>query len=64
MKFSVRLLEQAVVSGGLAFGAVWTATDGGFTRAAAALGLAAAGRAAYGFLAKQAGADPESPSVK
>lgn len=63
MKFTVRMLEQAVVSGALAFGAVWTATDGGFTKAAAALGLAAAGRAAYGFLAKQVGSDSESPSV-
>lgn len=64
MKFTKRLLEQAAIVAALAFGAVWVADDTGYTVAAAVAGLAAAGRAVYGLLVKQVGADSESPSVK
>lgn len=62
--FSLRLLEQAAVAAGLAFGAVWVADDTGYTTAAAVAGLAAAGRAVYGLLVKEVGSDTDSPSFK
>lgn len=64
MKFTKRLAEQVVVVAVLAFGAVWTADAGGYTTAAAAAGLAAAGRAIYGLLVKNVGADSDSPNAQ
>lgn len=61
--FLKRLAEQAVVSFLLAFGAVYTAADGGLSKSAAAAGLAAGLRALYGVFASTVG-DSEQPSVK
>lgn len=61
--FLVRLLEQMLIGFVLAFGAVATATDGGFTKAALLGALAAGVRAVYGVIAVSVN-DPEQPQVK
>ncbi len=59
--YVLRMAEQAVVSFLLSFGAVATATDGGFTKAAVLGGVTAGVRAVYGLFAASVG-DPEVPS--
>jgi hypothetical protein len=58
-----RLLEEGVVSFLVAFGGVFTATDGGLTVAAATAGVAAGLRALYGVFVKNVGEDANKPSA-
>lgn len=61
--FVIRTLEQMLIGFILAFGAVATATDGGFTKAAILGAVAAGVRAVYGVLAANVN-DPQTPQVK
>jgi hypothetical protein len=60
--YLLSFLEQMLIAFGLAFGAVATATDGGFTKAAILGGAAAGVRAIYGTFVSQLGSS-KLPSI-
>ncbi len=61
-RFVKRLLEQMLVTGGLAFIGVISASNGSVTKSVIVAASVAAGRAVYGLLVKSVG-DQTQPSA-